>query len=180
MRFIVLLAVLALALSATVEASSPRESAVVWQARSCVGEAGWRDYEACRAMTWVHMKRAREHSLPVERMVRLYSRAVRDPSLPNPPPRSRRWVLGLTTSGPAPIGWPQGPNWPRHRMLFQKMADLVDDILAGEVPDPCPDVIHYGGPMDDPHPSLARDEGCAPDSSQLFYRMEEAPSGGAA
>lgn len=138
---------------------------VLWQARSCVGEAGWDDYEACRAMTHVHRKRAAEHGVSVEWMVRRYSAAVRQP------PPNRRWILGLHPRGTAPVGWPQGPSWARHRVRLRKLVDVVEAALRPGAEDPCPDVIHYGGPMDRPHPALERDETCAPESRQLFYRM---------
>jgi hypothetical protein len=113
------------------------EDAVLWQARSCVGEVGWNSPDdACSAMTWIHAKRAKRTGVTLSTMIRTYSAAVREPgrrmarrAMPSPvsgdtilasvatasTPRRRtydasarrRWVRDLSLSGPAPEGWPE-------------------------------------------------------------------------
>src|SRR5690606_19527241 len=71
------------------------DDAVLWQARSCIGEVGWNaPDDACVAMTWIHAKRAKLTGVALSTMIRAYSAAVRAT------PPSRR----VPTHVPAPQG----------------------------------------------------------------------------
>lgn len=142
------------------------DDAALWQARSCVGEVGWTDLDACDAMTWVHIKRAAARGLPLRTMIREYSAPVRRA---HRRPRHRPWIVDLTTTGPAPATWHRG-SWSRAQAGFRTVLERVEKVLAGEVPDPCPEAVHYGGPMDGSPPRHERDPECAPSSRQLFFR----------
>lgn len=142
--------------------------AALWNARVCVGEIGWRaPLEACSAMVWVHAKRAAGSRATVATLARRYSRAVRRP------PWRRAWVAQLRATGPAPVTWPPHlvEAWPRYRARFAEIFAHVESVLRGDVPDPCPDVDHYGGPMDSVPTGREVDDTCAFEGTrQVFYR----------
>ena len=142
--------------------------AALWQARSCVGEVGWTDLDACDAMTWVHIKRASARGFALRTMIREYSAPVRRA---HRRPPLRPWVVELEPTGPAPRSWTRS-SWPRAQAAFRRVLERVEKVLAGEVPDPCPDVMHHGGPRDGVPVRHERDPECAPDSRQLFFRPE--------
>lgn len=136
-----------------------READVIWSARACVGETGFEDAETCAAMTYVHLRRARAAGVRLGTMARLYSSALRRPR--------RLWVLHLRDSARAPLHWPRA-RWSRGRAGFRRMVETVRGVVSGEVADPCPGAIHYGGPMDGTSDRVER-HGCLPDREQRFY-----------
>lgn len=142
--------------------------AALWNARVCVGEVGWRaPLEACSAMVWVHAKRAAKSRATLASFARLYSRAVRRPQA------RRAWVPQLRATGPAPVTWPPHLDgvWPRYQARFEEILVHVESVLRGDVPDPCPDVDHYGGPMDRAPTGREVDDTCAFEGTrQVFYR----------
>lgn len=146
------------------------DRAAVWNARVCVGEVGWRaPLEACSAMVWVHAKRAKATGVTLATMARRYSRAVRRP------PRHRTWVGQLDVTPTPPVAWPPHLDgaWPRYRARFADVLSHVRAILRGEVPDPCPDAMHYGGPMDSTPSRHAEDATCVFEGTrQRFFRRE--------
>jgi hypothetical protein len=176
------------------------ENASLWQARSCVGEVGWNaPDDACVAMTWIHAKRARLTGVSLSTMVRAYSVAVREPRVVRRAPvvtqgtrisaevarsrsgvtrtdRRRQWVQGLNVSGAAPRGWPEGLRgaWPRYQSRFREIHELVNRVLSGDVPDPCPNATFYGGPMDSAPSGHGLDGECSFDgTAQLFYKRSQ-------
>lgn len=168
-RFALLLALLAcVGMLSPARAELPEfrlgRDAALWQARSCVGEVGWTDFDACTAMIFVHAKRASDSGVTLVTMVRAYSAAVK------PHPRHRPWVLELEPTGPAPRSWRRA-SWPRARAAFGRMLEHVERVLRGEVPDPCPHSRHYGGPMDGVPRGHVRSS-CLPESRQRFYRPD--------
>jgi hypothetical protein len=149
--------------------------AALWNARVCVGEVGWRaPLEACSAMVWVHVKRAAGSRVTVATLARRYSRAVRRP------PRRRAWVPLLRATGAAPVTWPPHLDgaWPRYRDRFAEILSHVEGVLRGDVPDPCPEVDHYGGPMDSVPTGRELDDTCAFEGTrQVFYRRATSSPG---
>jgi len=169
---------------------------VLWQARSCVGETHW-DLDTCTAMAHVHRKRAELRGVSTLFMIRAYSAPVRVA----PPARSarrasgpvdadaararirhldamaqrrRRWIRLLRPTGPEPDGWPERLSWPRYRARFAEVYRHVGRVLRGEIEDPCPDALHYGGPawLDATPEGYEVDPTCLPDSDsrQRFFR----------
>lgn len=164
--------------------------AVLWQARSCIGEVGWNaPDDACVAMTWIHAKRAKLTGVALSTMIRAYSAAVRAtpsarrvpahasapqgsiilasaavgaPATPSRTARRRQWLSELSRTGEAPSAWPSHLRraWPRYRTRFREVYDLVERVVAGEIEDPCPNATFYGGPMDSPPTGHVPDEEC--------------------
>lgn len=184
------------------------DDAVLWQARSCIGEVGWSAPDAaCVAMTWIHAKRAKLTGVSLSTMVRAYSAAVRAPrarvpvrhvapqggvvlastatgSFAAPPSRTarrRQWLSELSRTGEAPSAWPNHLRraWPRYRTRFREVYDLVERVVAGEIEDPCPNATFYGGPMDSPPAGHEPDPECAFEgTAQLFYRRSSGQANG--
>lgn len=150
------------------------DRADLWNARACIGEVGWRaPLEACSAMVWVHVKRAEVRGHTLTTMTRAYSMAVRRP------PRRRAWVPQLGV-GPAPIAWPPHLDgaWPSYRDRFEVVREHVRELLRGNVADPCPDVRHYGGPMDSVPTRHEEDPTCRIEGTrQRFFRQAVESSG---
>lgn len=145
------------------------EDAALWSARSCVGELGWRDHQACAAIVHVHARRAAQRHETLVATTRAYSRPVSERA-----PAHRRWVLELTTDPEPPPSWPEGPRWARHRDAFAAMLEHVRGVLTGRHGDPCAHEAptHHGGHMD----ALRMRVGgwvraaCLPRARQRFWR----------
>ena len=136
----------------------------LWQARSCVGEAGFDDLEVCTAMAFVHLRRARLLGRSVVDMVRAYSSPVKGRT-------ARSWVMMLHPTRPEPRGWPSRLPYARTQRRFEPVLRHVERVFAGVVPDPCAatEPLHYGGPrwMDGPSPTGFReDPTCVPRPGQ--------------
>lgn len=175
------------------------DEAVLWQARSCVGE-DHHDLRVCAVMAHVHRKRAELRGVSLLTMIRLYSAPVRDVRLRRARPRPtsgdvvsaeaaaergrmdalatrrRRWVRLLAPTGPEPEGWPERLSWRRQQARFAPVYRHVERVFRGEIEDPCPEVLHYGGPEHvDPGGAprgFELDPTCLPDhdTDQRFYR----------
>ncbi|MEM1414508.1 MAG: hypothetical protein AAGH15_06395 [Myxococcota bacterium] len=110
------------------------------QARSCYAEVATH-LDACAAIVFVHKKRAELRRMPERTMVRLYSQPMRSRTGP------RRWVHLLRAEGRAPGGWPSRYSWRQTQNRFRPVYEHVGKIMRGEVEDPCPEALHYGGPQ---------------------------------
>lgn len=169
---LVLACVLACALLALASSASARftwggvalrEGDVLLQARACYGEAQTH-LEACTAMAHVHRKRALLRGVSFRTAVR-YSRAVRNP------PRHRRWVLLLHPGLRAPAGWPSAQSWSYAQPRFRAVYEHVERLFRAPVADPCPEALHYGGPMDAIPRGFELDESCVFEGTrQRFFR----------
>jgi hypothetical protein len=140
---------------------------VLWQARSCVGEVGWDDRQTCIAMTYVHMKRARRHGVPLVWMILQYSSPVSTRAV------RRSWVQHLRMDTRRGSHWPARLPWLRSWRQFHWSASikLVQEVYAGMHEDPCPDAIHYGSRRYDRvmDPSRFYEVQCLPGSGQIMY-----------
>lgn len=143
-----------------------RESAVLWQARSCVGESGVRDLATCVSMAWVHMSIAERRGISVERVIRSYSFAVK----PEFNVRNR-WIFELDRSGRRPVHW-RGGSWRRFLRLWRAMLAVVADTLDGRIAPHCYGARAYGSATLDanPNPRTLEVWDCLPGSRQRFYR----------
>ena len=166
MRFFLTLLLLLLA-AWPADASLPpirlgRDAALI-QTRSCVGETQFH-HDTCVAMTWIHMKRAQLHGTTLATMASRYSTVIRRPR--------RAWIFLLKPEGPMPMTWPRRISWSRYQERFRDLHEKVEEVLRGEVSDPCPDAMHYGGPMDAVPRGYEAAPACLPDRSsrQIFYR----------
>ncbi|MEO0325945.1 MAG: hypothetical protein AAF447_23545 [Myxococcota bacterium] len=142
------------------------------QARSCYAEVTTH-LDACAAIVHVHKKRAELRHMAERTMVRLYSQPMRRATGP------RRWVHLLRPEGRAPRGWPRRYSWPRTQARFRAVYEHVGRVMRGEVPDPCPEALHYGGPqwLDGDAPrGFERDPACDLEGTQQrFFRRSARP-----
>ena len=115
----------------------------LWLARSCVGEAGWAQFDECIAIAWVYAARAKQSSrYTFLKMVRRYSAALQKG-------RSMSWVRGLNYSGRLPRGWPGGLRWYQgYRRVWKTTLIVAGNWAEGKHANPCPGANHFGGPMD--------------------------------
>jgi hypothetical protein len=114
----------------------------LWLARSCVGEAGFDSgaTSECAAMAHVYSKRAEINGLSYYRNVRLYSAAVKTCRQP--------WVCKLSRALKQPLKWAARYIWERYAPHWRNTLLMADAFIEGEVADPLPNAVHYGGSMD--------------------------------
>jgi hypothetical protein len=150
MKWVLLLIIGAAILAGSLLAHAAREDRNIdvglWLARSCVGEAGFASVDSgeCAAILHVYKKRARttkRHA--IYKMAQKYSAAIR---LREAHPHN--WILGLRRNLKEPTHWNPVLRWRIHRGLWKAVLDHADAFLAGDIPDPIPSALHYGGAMD--------------------------------
>lgn len=133
-------------------------------ARACYGEAGW-NHSDCSAIFWAMRKRcghegrhrgARTDCEWVAHL-RSYSHALHGKS-----ERSKRVLL-------LPDG--DSPGWnARTNRRWAALREHARRLVAGEVPDPCPKAVGWGGTMDKPRPRQVPVK-CITATSNWFYRV---------
>ena len=147
-----------------------RRSAIVWQARSCIGEIGWHDVATCVSMIWVHMDIAERTGIPLERVVRQFSAAVKPEHNVHRP-----WIFELDWSGRRPSMMRRGSweEWRRDRWFatLSIVADTVDGLIAPH----CYGARSYGSARIDsnPNPATLERRDCLPGSGQAFWYWKE-------
>lgn len=111
----------------------------VWLARSCVGEAGFESGESgeCAAIHHVYLKRSRMNNRRYAKIMHNYSAAIRYG-------HGKRWVRGLRADGGKPPGFGK-LDWSNYRDKWLGVLETARKLLAGEISDPLPDALHYGG-----------------------------------
>jgi hypothetical protein len=119
------------------------DSAKVWTARSCVGEAGFASVDECIAIAWVYATRAKESPFSYLKIVRRYSAATKAHE------RHRRvWLFNLGLDGKKPDGWPEHLSWRVHKPKWMHLLETLDRWSVGAVPNPVPGANHYGSRED--------------------------------
>lgn len=161
MRFLTTLLVV-LFVASTSNAQRRVTPTVMWQARSCIGEVGFANPEECIAMAWVHKKRALQRNVTMLAMVRAYSVPMRVR------PTSRPWLWELSPNS-KPSSWPRNLRWSMREQYLDFLFGKLRGVVDGSVQDPCPDALHYGGPMD-PVPTGFELTECIQGSRQRFYK----------
>ena len=134
-----------LALLLSLPAHAARDAVGLLLARSCGGEAGLASIESgeCAAILHVYLKRAALRGGTLAATVRAYSAAVkRRHGHPN------AWIIDLDRTLERPARWPRGLRWSVARPLWGRALDFAEAFLRGEVPDPLPAALHFGGRMD--------------------------------
>jgi hypothetical protein len=146
--------------------STATDRAVLANARACVGEVGWNDFDACAAVVGVHMRRAELTGVSVERMAELYSQAIRRPR--------RLWVPVIDATPRRPAHFPEQLAWSRYRDRFAAIKAHVRGVLEGDVADPCETEapLHYGSVRLDGIPRGHVRTECLGDNAQAFYKRE--------
>jgi hypothetical protein len=114
------------------------ESAQLTLARAMVGEADWHEPDHI-AIAFVLARRWRIHQLnreplPFQRYIELYSASLRSDS------ERSAWIRAL----------PWGPIPGPYEMRWARVLKLVQAWGQGNVKDPCPSAMHWGGTMDRP------------------------------
>ncbi len=112
-------------------------------ARAMVGEADWHEPDHV-AIAFVLARRWRIHQLnreplPFARYIELYSASLRSDS------SRSEWIRAL----------PWGPMPGPYSQRWERIQKLVRAWGAGEVKDPCPSAVHWGGAMDRPSRSMS-------------------------
>jgi hypothetical protein len=119
------------------------ESTQLTLAQAMVGEADWHEPDHV-AIAFVLARRWRIHQqnrgpLPFARYIELYSASLRSGS------SRSEWVRALPWG---PLPGPYGTRWDRIQKLVRAWG-------AGQVKDPCPSAMHWGGAMDRPSRSMS-------------------------
>ena len=121
---------------------APRASERLDLGRICVGEGGWSSTETgdCAAIAFVLQRRAELRGLSLRAMARAYSgRHLGTRASPRP------WIAGLRLDGGMPRRWPASRRaWSRYRGRWLDVLEYAQDVLDGEVLDPCPGADHWG------------------------------------
>ncbi len=114
----------------------------LWLARSCAGEAGFKATETgeCQAIWWIYKKRAELSGSTTHYVCMNYSAALKT--------NNQKWVGFLNRDGTRPAHWPKHPKWSNYKADWIKMLGTADAFLKGQVSDPRPSALHYGGNMD--------------------------------
>ena len=119
-----------------------RVDTALWLARSIVGECGWKcvDTGEAAAIAWIYHKRS--YHFPGRNYFRAmmdYSAAIRV---------GRAWIRNLNRRGDRPRLLEGQIYWGKHRKLWMKTLDFADRFFRGQVTDPCPQCLHFGGHFD--------------------------------
>ena len=122
-----------------------QRSTAVLLAQSCVGEAGFESIDTgeCAAILHIYRKRSEVLGWPIEKVVRRYSAAVKERG-----DHPNSWVLHLNDGGGKPHRWSSRLRWEYHRDRWMAVLNYARAFLRGEVDDPLPQAVHYGGRMD--------------------------------
>ena len=114
----------------------------LWLARSCVGEAGFESGETgeCAAIHHVYLKRSHIANRRYSKIMHSYSAAIR-------PGHGKRWVRNLRADGKNPPGF-GNMDWSLYREQWLGILDTARKLVAGEIEDPLPSALHYGGWVD--------------------------------
>jgi hypothetical protein len=123
-----------------------------------VGECTWH-LKCVAAVTYVFLKRS---ELPDLSAYTLSDVTVRYSAALRARTKRARWVQTL----PRPVVNPYGP-WEKWTGKWAKVRNVVDGVLLGRIPDPFPEALYFGGPMDPPSPRL-REVGRA---ANIFYAV---------
>lgn len=148
---IVVLTVLALVRCARAQ-QPPIDLATEWSestqtllAAAVVGESGWNATVDHAAIPWRLHARWRAVGGTFEEVILRYCRALSG---------KRPWLLQLNAQGTRPSGWPANARWSKHKAKWLKIHARIGAWARGEVPDPCPTAVHFGGGMDPPQGTM--------------------------
>ena len=118
--------------------------------RSVIGEVGWgnpeKPWEAANewvSVMGVYAARVRETGWPLEKIIRKYSAAVKNPSI-----HKRAWLAGIQAGCYEPKGWPKNLKWSVHRPICEQAFLVLNRWANGDVKTLTPLANHYGGVMD--------------------------------
>lgn len=122
-----------------------KNQTAVLLAQSCVGEAGFNSVanNECGAIAHIYLKLSKQKQRPLRVVIWQYSAALKT--------HKRKWIRHLNTRGKRPKFWPKNLRWkPLYRRKWKRVLTYCKKFVAGQVPDPLPNAIHYGGKMDIP------------------------------
>lgn len=117
----------------------------LWLARACVGEAGWKSFQTgeCAAIAHIFHKRSyNHHRRSYFKSMVDYSAALRVGY------KTRPWLKHLNRAGNRPRMLESNVSWSIHHPLWVKTLDFADRFFKGQIPDPTPKALHFGGVMD--------------------------------
>jgi hypothetical protein len=131
-------------------------------AAAVVGESGWQRVTDHDALPWLLYNRWRDAGGSFEEMILQYCKALTG---------KRPWLLELNSQGVRPPLWPANASWARHRDKWLAIHDRIGAWARGEVPNPCPNAVHFGGGMD-PRQGRMIPARCA-GSVNRFWKLRE-------
>jgi hypothetical protein len=136
-------------------AAGDPENHLIWAARVCYLEAGWRESD-CIALLYVAQKRA-------ERVGRPWLDVLHDYSALSAKNGRAREVRAFPWGDIA--GKPTAFN-----RRWQRLRALVVEVASGQHKDPCPRAEHWGGTMDRPRGNMIKAR-CAAPTANTFYAV---------
>ena len=124
--------------------------AAIWGVRSVIGEVGWgnpsKPHEVANewvSVMGVYATRVKETGWPLEKIIRKYSAAIKNPSV-----HRRVWLSGINSGCYKPRGWPSNLRWSVHRPMCEQAFLVLNRWANGDMKTLTPDANHYGGEMD--------------------------------
>ena len=137
-------------LSRPVPAHQWNAETATWGVRSVIGEVGWgnpaKPYEAANewvSVMGVYATRVKETGWPLEKIIRRYSAAVKNPNI-----HKRTWLAGIGPGCDQPKGWPVNLRWSAHKPICEQAFLVLDRWAEGRISTLTPTANHYGGMMD--------------------------------
>lgn len=145
---------------------------VLLLAISFIGEAGWHSESDWAAIAHVYKKRSEFYGVPMEHMVKRYSRVLHED---NEVPRAVM-LRSLRLDGKQPEFWSLSLRWSNYKPRWEAALAFAQRFLDGDVPDPCPTAFHFGGPRDEvgPERALSRVQ-CTEPVANLYYTQRLRP-----
>ena len=133
-----------------VKAAQWNTDVATWGVRSVIGEVGWgnpkKPWEAANewvSVMGVYAARVHETGWPLEKIIRKYSAAVKNPSI-----HKRAWLAGIQSGCYQPKGWPENLKWSVHRPICEQAFLVLNRWANGDIATLTPSANHYGGVMD--------------------------------
>ncbi len=152
-----------------IAATAWTESAKVWLARSCIGEAGFHSPDECIAIAWVYATRTMQKQVDFTYMVQQYSAPLK--RLKNRV-HKRVWIFHLNAEGTRPRHWPKHLRWKPYREKWIALLNTLDSWAQGHKPNPLPGANHFGSRTDKPGTYWVRLK--TPDGFRnRFYRAKQ-------
>ena len=136
---LVLLPHVALAQAPALGPSDWSEGTQTLLAAAVVGESGWQRVTDHDALPWLLYARWRAIGGSFDDVILQYCKALTG---------KRVWLLELNPQGVKPPMWPANASWAKHRRKWLAIRDRIGAWARGEVRNPCPTAVHFGGHMD--------------------------------
>lgn len=112
-------------------------------AKSCIGEAGFSNFEECVSIMYVYHSRSQKSGVSISKMVKEYSAPLKVAE-------KRTWIKNLNMAMARPKGWPNRLRWSTHKAWWQGIIETIKLWETGVLANPTEHADHFGGSMDAP------------------------------